>query len=101
SRRTAEGMRPRPGPEGRETEERTGTRRRATSRMPLSAPWSRAVVHHHPSVVGEAVAKRGDDGPRCGVDGEPEHVGAVVVADRVEQSPCRPPRGEIQFGEQE
>ena len=31
----------------------------------------------------------GDHGPRCGVDGEPEHVGTVVVADRVEQPPRR------------
>jgi hypothetical protein len=35
-------------------------------------------------VVGQAVAQGGDHGPRCGVDGEPEDVGTVVVADRVE-----------------
>ena len=37
------------------------------------------------SVVGQVVAQGGDHGPRRGVDGEPEDVGTVVVADRVEQ----------------
>lgn len=39
------------------------------------------------SNVGEAVVQLGDNRPRCGVDGKPEHVGTVVVADRVEQTP--------------
>jgi len=41
-----------------------------------STPRKRSLLH------------RGDYGTRCGVDGEPEHIGAVVVTDWVKQPPA-------------